>query len=149
VRGWDQEWGSSRPPFLSSTDMIPFILAYAPLLLTHSLSRSLAHLLYPAEICETLYAHPEGLDPPCGDLGLYEHCTDPSQTSQFASITAKAGDIFITHGLLPHAHTPNYLHYPRIITNPHVNLVEPWNLNREDGDYVSSTILIEYKSRKG
>jgi hypothetical protein len=28
------------------------------------------------------------------------------------------------------------MHYARVITNPHVNLKEPYNLNRADGDYV-------------
>jgi hypothetical protein len=31
----------------------------------------------------------------------------------------------------------NCLHYARVITNPHVSLREPYNLNRPDGDYVS------------
>ena len=44
-----------------------------------------------------------------------------------------AGDVFITHGLIPHTATPNHLHYARVITNPHVNL------NRADGDYVRSS----------
>jgi len=39
--------------------------------------------------------------------------------------------------MLPHAAGPNHLHYARVITNPHVCLAEPFNLNREDGDYVS------------
>lgn len=76
-------------------------------------------------------ARPEGLDPPLD--GMYDHIKD---TKVHAQIVAKAGDVFITHGLLPHAHTPNHLWYPRIITNPHVNMVEPFNLNRPDGDYV-------------
>lgn len=52
-------------------------------------------------------------------------------------MTAKAGDLLVTHGMLPHSHSPNHLHYARVITNPHVNLVEPFDLNRADGDYVS------------
>ena len=45
--------------------------------------------------------------------------------------------MFITHQLLPHSHSANHLHYPRIITNPHVSLKEDLSLNREDGQYVS------------
>ena len=90
-----------------------------------------------AGLMQTLYDHPEGLDPPCGwiykDIG--------PKGNVFKVIEAKAGDVFITHGLLPHAHSPNRLHYPRVITNPHVNLTEPWNLNRPDGDYVSGSLL--------
>jgi hypothetical protein len=29
--------------------------------------------------------------------------------------------MFIIHCLILHAHTPNNLHYPRVITNPHIN----------------------------
>ncbi|ORY34298.1 hypothetical protein BCR39DRAFT_517536 [Naematelia encephala] len=82
-------------------------------------------------LCETFYQHPEGLDPPF-EKSLYAHC---KSSKNFAFIEAKAGDVFITHGLLPHAHSPNYLHYARVIANPHVNLTEPFNLNRPDGDY--------------
>jgi hypothetical protein len=92
------------------------------------------------DLCEQFYAHPEGIDPPFDSLNLYQHCK--TECSKFAQIEAKAGDVFITHGMIPHAHTPNHLHYPRIITNPHVNLAEPFNLNRPDGDYVSTVTRI-------
>ena len=48
--------------------------------------------------------------------------------------------MFITHSFLLHTQTPNYLHYARVIANPHVNLREPYNLNRADGDYVSRSL---------
>lgn len=54
-----------------------------------------------------------------------------------SQVEAKAGDIFLLHGLLPHTQSKNYLHYARAITNPHVNMHEPFDLNRADGDYVS------------
>lgn len=41
------------------------------------------------------------------------------------------------HGLLPHVASPNKLWYARVITNPHVSLAKPHNLNRPDGHYVS------------
>ncbi len=84
-------------------------------------------------VCQYLYDHPEGLDSPFEDT-LYTHV--PS-CKNFSSVVAKAGDVFITHGLLPHTNGQNLLHYARVITNPHVNLIEPFNLSREDGDYVS------------
>lgn len=56
------------------------------------------------------------------------------ECKKFARIVAKAGDVFITHGLLPHSSTPNHLRYARIITNPHVNLAVPFNLNRPEGE---------------
>lgn len=85
-------------------------------------------------VCQYLYDHPEGLDSPFEDV-LYKHIP---KCERFSHIVAKAGDVFITHGLLPHTNGQNHLHYARVITNPHVNLVEPYNLNRVDGDYVSS-----------
>jgi hypothetical protein len=79
-------------------------------------------------VCQYLYDHPEGLDPPFEDI-LYQHI--PS-CQKFVSVEAKAGDTFITHGLLPHTNGQNHLHYARVISNPHVNLIDPYNLNRAD-----------------
>lgn len=89
--------------------------------------------LYCVGVCQYLYDHPEGLDSPFEDV-LYKHIPE---CQDFSRVVAKAGDVFITHGLLPHTNGQNHLHYARVITNPHVNLVEPYNLNRADGDYVS------------
>lgn len=85
------------------------------------------------------YNHPEGLDPPF--YGAYDHCAD---SKVFTEIVAKAGDVFVTHGMLPHTHTPNHLHYARVISNPHINLKQPFNLNRADGDYVSVVHKFEH-----
>lgn len=82
-------------------------------------------------VCEYLYNHPEGLDHPFDEL--VSHVKD---CNRFASIVGKKGDLFVTHQLLPHSHSANHLHYPRVITNPHVTLKEDHNLNRSDGDYV-------------
>lgn len=83
-----------------------------------------------AALVELFYNHPEGLDPP---FNIYDHC----KTSKvYTEAVAKAGDVIVTHGMLPHSHSPNHLHYARVITNPHVNLKDPFNLNRDDGDYV-------------
>lgn len=84
------------------------------------------------DVVEHFYAHPEGIDPPFQDI--FDVC---KRSKVYTEIVANAGDIFLTHGMLPHTHTPNHLHYARVITNPHVNLSEPFNLNRDDGDYVS------------
>lgn len=81
-------------------------------------------------LVERFYANPQGLDPPFANI--YSHC---KTASSFAEVVAKAGDVLVTHGMLPHSHSPNHLHYARVITNPHVNLSEPFNLNRPDGDY--------------
>ncbi|KAF8899531.1 hypothetical protein CPB84DRAFT_1847730 [Gymnopilus junonius] len=82
-------------------------------------------------IAKYLYDHPDGLDPPFEKI-LYTHIKD---CQKFVQVEAKAGDTFILHGLLPHTHGVNHLHFARIITNPHVNMVDPFNLNRSDGNY--------------
>ncbi|KAK5706928.1 hypothetical protein LTR97_001920 [Elasticomyces elasticus] len=85
-------------------------------------------------ICEKLYTRPEGFDPVVDTPVLCEHTKD---CHVFKAIEAKAGDTFIMHGLLPHTNSFNYKHYARVITNPHVTLKEPYNLDRgpKDGDY--------------
>ncbi|KAF7192816.1 hypothetical protein HII31_05864 [Pseudocercospora fuligena] len=85
-------------------------------------------------VVKYLYDHPEGLDPPIAAA----HCVHVPQCKQFRTITAKKGDVILLHGLLPHTASPNFLHYARVISNPHVSLHSPHNLNRKDGDYVRS-----------
>jgi hypothetical protein len=85
-------------------------------------------------VAKHLYDHPEGLDPP---FELEDLCTHVKTCKRFTTVEAKKGDVFILHGLLPHSNNFNYLHYARVITNPHVNLREPYSLDRPDGDYVS------------
>jgi len=82
-------------------------------------------------IVRYLYDHPDGLDPPFERI-LHTHI---GSCKKFVQVEAKAGDTLILHGLLPHTQGVNHLHYARIITNPHVNMVEPFNLNRPDGNY--------------
>lgn len=84
-------------------------------------------------LCKKFYDLPEGIDPPLEHL--YSHVAECKSVN---SVVANRGDLIITHALLPHTHSPNHKHYARVITNPHVNLVEPYNLNRPDGDYVST-----------
>ncbi|KZT58321.1 hypothetical protein CALCODRAFT_495048 [Calocera cornea HHB12733] len=78
-------------------------------------------------IVEYLYAHPEGLDPPFDEL--YAHV---KECKVFTEVTAKRGDTLILHGLLPHTASKNHLRKPRVITNPHVNLKDPYQFDRED-----------------
>jgi hypothetical protein len=85
-------------------------------------------------VVQHLYDHPEGLDPA---LTTGNICDDIKSCEKFTSVVAKKGDVFLLHGLLPHVASFNYLHYARVITNPHVTLKEPYNLNRAEGDYVS------------
>ena len=84
-----------------------------------------------------LYDHPEGLDPPI-EGGYNDHVPE---CKQIATVTAKKGDVFLLHGLLPHVTSPNHLHYARVISNPHVSLRSPYNFNRLDGKYVSGLAL--------
>ena len=79
-----------------------------------------------------LYDHPEGQDPPINQT----HTKHVQQCHEFKQITAKAGDVILLHGLLPHSAGPNYLHYARVISNPHVALAKEHELYREDGNYV-------------
>lgn len=88
-------------------------------------------------VVEYLYNHPEGLDPPIHA----RNCTHVKNCKKFSTVVANRGDVILLHGLLPHAASPNYLHYARVITNPHVSLHSPYNLNRPDRNYVSSLKL--------
>jgi hypothetical protein len=84
-------------------------------------------------LAKFLYSHPEGFDPPV-TRDAYSHIKD---CEQFTTVVAKKGDVILLHGLLPHAASPNFLHYARVISNPHVSLAREHNLNRPDGKYVS------------
>ncbi|KAH8815516.1 hypothetical protein F5884DRAFT_772660 [Xylogone sp. PMI_703] len=101
-------------------------------------------------IAKHLYEHPEGVSPrmvPRGeepkyeDLGFYidvvQHC------NEFHEMTGKLGDVILMHPLMVHSASRNSLRIPRIITNPPVSLVEPFNFNRENPDDYS---LVELKT---
>lgn len=90
-----------------------------------------------AGVVKYLYEHPEGLDPPI-EAGLYKHIPD---CKQFSTVVAKKGDVILLHGHLPHVASPNFLHFARVISNPHVALHSPHNLNRPDGNYVGLTLF--------
>ena len=83
-------------------------------------------------VVKYLYDHPEGIDPPISA----RNCAHIKNCNDFSAVVAKKGDVILLHGLLPHAASPNFLHYARVISNPHVSMHEPYNLNREDGNYV-------------
>ena len=97
--------------------------------------------IVPAGVVKYLYSHPEGLDPPLAA----KHCAHVNECKQYSTVVAKKGDVILLHGLLPHAPSPNFLHYARVITNPHVSLRSPYNLNRPDGDYVSVHSLSRWR----
>ncbi|KAK5128267.1 hypothetical protein LTR85_002934 [Meristemomyces frigidus] len=85
-----------------------------------------------ARVVQQLYDHPEGFDP---GLNTGDICDGIMGCEEFVPVVAKKGDVFIMHGLLPHVAGFNYLHYARVITNPHVTLRDPYDLNRPDGEY--------------
>jgi len=85
-----------------------------------------------AGVVQTLYNHPEGLEPP---VRITTDHIRAGKCKQFTTVEAKAGDVLILHALLPHTNSFNYRHYARVISNPHVSLHSPYNLNRADGDY--------------
>ncbi|EJU00396.1 hypothetical protein DACRYDRAFT_23289 [Dacryopinax primogenitus] len=85
-----------------------------------------------AGVLKVLYDNKQGLDSPFTQLTM-AHIKD---CKEFTSVSGKAGDTFIMHSYLPHTNGPNHLRTPRIITNPHVTLKEPFNLDRADpSDY--------------
>lgn len=90
-------------------------------------------------VVKFLYDRPEGLDPPIQAANC-QHVR--SECNQFSTVVAKKGDVILLHGLLPHTPSPNFLHYARVISNPHVSLHSPYNLNRGDGNYVSRNLII-------
>ena len=84
-----------------------------------------------------LYDHPEGFEPP---VRMTTDHIRAGECSQFTTVVAEKGDVLLLHGLLPHTNSYNYRHYARVISNPHVCLRYPHNLNRKDGNYVSASL---------
>ncbi|EJU05252.1 hypothetical protein DACRYDRAFT_46009 [Dacryopinax primogenitus] len=83
------------------------------------------------ELVKTLYDHPQGLEVP-----FAQRWTHVRNCKVFTEVTAKAGDTFICHCYTLHTASKNHHRNLRAITNPHVNLKEPFNLNRADpSDY--------------
>lgn len=89
-------------------------------------------------VVKYLYDHPEGLDPPINGA----NCQHIKNCEHFSTLVAQKGDVVLLHGLLPHVASPNYLHYARVITNPHVSLHSPYDLNRPDRNYVSLLMYV-------
>ena len=85
---------------------------------------------------EYLYSNRTGLDPPFPFVDTI--CQGIPERKEFTQVVAKKGDIFVLSGRLPHTVAVNKLHYARVITNPHVSLLEPMRFNRPDGNYVRS-----------
>ena len=91
-----------------------------------------------------LYDHPEGVSPrmtPRGEPGFAQEkdlawsCDIARSCTNFVEATGKAGDIYLLHPLMLHSASSNAKRNVRIITNPRVFLNEPFNFDREDGNY--------------
>ncbi|OQV07200.1 hypothetical protein CLAIMM_11666 [Cladophialophora immunda] len=107
------------------------------------------------KIGKWLYDHPKGVLPrmsPVGGVENFENglqfyhtvvqgCDDES----FHEMTGSVGDVILLHPLMLHSASKNGRRLPRIITNPPVSLVEPFNFDREDESQYS---LVELKTIK-
>jgi len=73
--------------------------------------------------------------------------TDPSKTaeSSFFEATGEVGDVYLLHPLTLHSASRNLLRKPRVITNPPVQLREPFSFNRKEKNEYS---LVELKTLK-
>jgi hypothetical protein len=84
---------------------------------------------------------PRGEQPKHEGLGFYSeivgHC------EEFHEMTGNVGDVILMHPLMVHSASRNSLRIPRIITNPPVSLVKPFDFDREDPKEYS---LVELKT---
>lgn len=79
--------------------------------------------------------HPEHLD----------FLKEVKQCGRFVEMTGEVGDVVLMHPFMLHTASKNHLREARIITNPAVSLMEPFNFNRENPDEYS---LVELKTLK-
>ncbi|WPJ63357.1 hypothetical protein SMAC4_05325 [Sordaria macrospora] len=95
-------------------------------------------------LAKHLYEHPEGVSPrmaPRGDaefkqeqhLNWFNNVA--KSCSHFVEATGKVGDVYLLHPLMLHSASSNAKRNVRIITNPPVALKQPFNFDREDGNY--------------
>jgi hypothetical protein len=73
---------------------------------------------------------PRGEQPKFEGLGFYSDIV--SHCQEFHEMTGNIGDVILMHPLMVHSASRNSLRIPRIITNPPVSLVEPFNFDREN-----------------
>jgi len=93
-------------------------------------------------VVKWLYDHPEGAETWSKDERGNSIVCGIDRCEDFVELTGKRGDVIIFHPFMPHSASKNYLRIPRIITNPPVTLLEPFNLSRPDP---SSYSLVESK----
>ncbi|OAP59672.1 hypothetical protein AYL99_06970 [Fonsecaea erecta] len=105
------------------------------------------------KIGKWLYDHPKGVLPLMSPIGgtenwenglqFYYNVVQGCDEESFHEMTGSVGDVILLHPLMLHSASKNGRRLPRIITNPPVSLVEPFNFDREDGDQYS---LVELKT---
>ncbi|ETI26175.1 hypothetical protein G647_02952 [Cladophialophora carrionii CBS 160.54] len=114
----------------------------------------------PARIGKHLYDHPEGVTPhmtpvtddtddtPATDPGLafFNSTIQDRADASFHEMTGRQGDVILLHPLTLHTASKNGRRLPRIITNPPVSLVEPFNFDRESSVAEEPYSLVERKT---
>lgn len=91
------------------------------------------------EIARFLYNHPRGVSPymvprGCKAKGdFYDSVIEDCH--EFHEMTGNVGDVILLHPLMMHSQSVNSLRIPRIITNPPISLNQPFNFDRDDGNY--------------
>jgi hypothetical protein len=99
-------------------------------------------------VAKHLYEHPEGVSPRMStraenpdftqeETGLrwYNNLAASMPDSAFVEATGVVGDVYLLHPLMMHSASNNQLRAVRVITNPPVSVKEPFNFDREDGNY--------------
>lgn len=98
-------------------------------------------------VAKWLYEHPEGVSPRMtprkenpewkneDSLEWYNSLARSMPDEAFVEVTGVVGDVFLLHPLMLHSVSNNTLRHVRVITNPPVSVKEPFNFDREDGDY--------------
>jgi hypothetical protein len=144
------------PPYLEFLDLacIPLNLP----LWTLVLSKSVA-VPYPrsSSLTEHQYDHPEGVSPHMTPvnasasetferLAFFNGTVQECAPESFHEMTGKVGDVILLHPLMLHSASKNGLRNIRIITNPPVSLLEPFDFSRgpREDDYS----LVELKTIK-
>ncbi|KAI3622729.1 hypothetical protein WG66_015569 [Moniliophthora roreri] len=77
------------------------------------------------------------------DPGYWSHLQEVKKCQRFVEVTGEVGDVFLLHPLMLHSASKNYLRIPRVITNPPVELKEPFNFARER---IEDYSLVEQKT---
>jgi len=86
-------------------------------------------------VLNRLYEHPEGATPRLSNPDGSRAIDCIKDCKKFAEMTGSKGDVILMHPFAPHSAAKNHLRNIRIIANPAVSVNQPFNFDREDGDY--------------